>query len=1025
MIYKIFLKRVMAITLALLITILPLTYVSANTAYTAYEFVVDSNNDISVNAGDEIVITVTVNGPLSNARMVSYQLEYLDEEFFVADDEYDALDSDWFDYVGLSGKGLGGIAFPGVGTQPHETEDGKSVFSVSFVGTNKYAYISENKDIYGANTAVAGKIKFTAKKYIEDVSTSFILTNAENEYGDTNGKLGETCNGIIVQLSETLKVTKAINAINAIGSPITYSSKTKIEDARAAYDAVLEKLKDDVENYTTLTAAEASLKLIQSEIDAVADKIEAIGEVTLDDEVDISAARSAYTALAKKDSDAAESLKNYGTDNVNYLKLLEAAETKLIELKQEAEDKAAAQIVINKINALDKTITLEDEASIKEARAEFGALTDAQQKLVTNIAVLVTAESQLSTLKSYKEIAEQLVLDIAKIPHGNNINRDNVDDVQKQIYSATETYNKIGGGLQTLVTNWYLVGEAQTRVTELKTNIATADAFVDKVETICSKVDLGSGESITAALAEYDGFNDEIKGFVAEAKADLDKAKTRYDNMVWAKDLIDALPAVADVTPACGEDLEAAEGEYNALSDDDKATVDTATSSKLAAVRKALDESVVDVKAAIDVINKIIGAEITLESSKDITDALTAYSSLTEAEKKYLEDYNGYNYGKELNSAYEEYLGLVEGKEAEDKFKAGLVISQINSLGNITLDSGADIAAAEEAYKALSDDQKAIVNEDNYSKLVEARKTYDELVEDNKAVQVVINAINNIGTVTYSNECNEEILAAESAYIALVEADKISGKNLASQITNYLVMTTAREDYGILENIVILIGGIGEAENTDEHLAKLNAAQAAYDALDDEDKPKTYLKAQLTEQKAALDAAWEAYNLLLVKYVQLDMLMSDGTTTKNLVVVTNMPEGQMVALDEYTVSVMKFGETIYNMIVTESKLSEEALSGLSLVDAAVEPYMLGDVDDSRTVTATDALIANKYAARVSEALKIFADDAMAFVRADVNRSGTVSGLDALMIAQKAVNNELFEDDPFADAQFEACIKKAE
>ena len=129
---------------------------------------------------------------------------------------------------------------------------------------------------------------------------------------------------------------------------------------------------------------------------------------------------------------------------------------------------------------------------------------------------------------------------------------------------------------------------------------------MDKVKAICSKVDLDSGAAIDEALTEYKGFNDEIKTFVAESKAKLDEAKTRYDNMVNAKTLIDALPEVDlgaeppinEVTPACKEALEAAEEAYDALSEDDQKTIDKDNFSKLDAVRKAYDKSVADVKTA-------------------------------------------------------------------------------------------------------------------------------------------------------------------------------------------------------------------------------------------------------------------------------------------------------------------------------------------------------------------------------------------------------------------------------------------
>ena len=94
--------------------------------------------------------------------------------------------------------------------------------------------------------------------------------------------------------------------INAIGT-VTLESKAAIEAARSAYDALTDAQKALVTNYETLTAAEASLKVLQdaadqaaadkAAADAVSEKINAIGTVTLESKTTIEAARSAYDAL--------------------------------------------------------------------------------------------------------------------------------------------------------------------------------------------------------------------------------------------------------------------------------------------------------------------------------------------------------------------------------------------------------------------------------------------------------------------------------------------------------------------------------------------------------------------------------------------------------------------------------------------------------------------------------------------------------------------------------------------------------
>ncbi len=90
-----------------------------------------------------------------------------------------------------------------------------------------------------------------------------------------------------------------IDQITAIGT-VTKDSKTAIEAARSAYDALTDGQKAAVKNYQVLVDAEAALANIlknEAAAQAVADQINAIGTVTKDSKTAIDAARSAYDAL--------------------------------------------------------------------------------------------------------------------------------------------------------------------------------------------------------------------------------------------------------------------------------------------------------------------------------------------------------------------------------------------------------------------------------------------------------------------------------------------------------------------------------------------------------------------------------------------------------------------------------------------------------------------------------------------------------------------------------------------------------
>ena len=88
------------------------------------------------------------------------------------------------------------------------------------------------------------------------------------------------------------------NLIDEIGK-VTLESKQAIETARAAYDNLTPTQKTYVTKLNTLTAAEAAYKTLvdRKAADDVTEKINEIGKVTLESKTAIEAARAAYNAL--------------------------------------------------------------------------------------------------------------------------------------------------------------------------------------------------------------------------------------------------------------------------------------------------------------------------------------------------------------------------------------------------------------------------------------------------------------------------------------------------------------------------------------------------------------------------------------------------------------------------------------------------------------------------------------------------------------------------------------------------------
>ncbi len=180
------------------------------------------------------------------------------------------------------------------------------------------------------------------------------------------------------------------------------------------------------------------------------------------------------------------------------------------------------------------------------------------------------------------------------------------------------------------------------------------------------------------------------------------------------------------------------------------------------------------------------------------------YADLNWKERLYINNYN------ELKQARSDY----------DTVKVNKATELINAIGEVTMDSGEVVLAAQEYYSTLSDEQKAMVT--NSADLESAVAAYDEAVVGN--AETLITAI---GTVTADSK--DAIEAAEEAYDALSESQK-------KMVSNSDTLTQARSDYEavLVQNCIDEIDAIGEV--TLDSLDQIALASDTYEALSEENK---------------------------------------------------------------------------------------------------------------------------------------------------------------------------------------------
>lgn len=229
--------------------------------------------------------------------------------------------------------------------------------------------------------------------------------------------------------------------INALPVSVTLEDKTKVEEARSAYTALTPDQQALVTNLNVLENAEtriSQLEASKAQAQVVIELIDGLGSITLEKAPEVSATRTAYTNLS-------EEARSFVTN----LSVLAEAESKIAALTA---DKEAADAVITKIDNLPAAPVLGDAPAIEAARAAYTALTLDQQALVTNLSKLVTAETVINKLKDDKAAADAVVAKINALPATITLgDAGKISDARNAYINLTEDQKALVENLQTLV----------------------------------------------------------------------------------------------------------------------------------------------------------------------------------------------------------------------------------------------------------------------------------------------------------------------------------------------------------------------------------------------------------------------------------------------------------------------------------------------------------------------------------------------------------------------------------------------
>ena len=397
--------------------------------------------------------------------------------------------------------------------------------------------------------------------------------------------------------------------------------------------------------------------------------------------------------------------------------------------------------VENQIKKIDETIELTDECEekITTARKAYDSLTREEKRYVSNYDVLLKAEEQLAALKKEKadkEAADAVIAQIDALPTAENVTLEH----QEAVDAARDAYSKLTDDQKKLVSKETTdkLECAEEKIAQLLEEQA-ADLVLEEINALPSKEALTLDDEVVLAGAEahYNALSDAQKeylnGKAPESVAKLGELRTQLEKL--KKDAADkaaadavteklnALPSEEDVMFQDEAVLKQAREAYDALSDDQKKFVSGEAYDKLEKAEKKLEALKAEAEAVTKQIQELPAVgDLKLEDAEKVSLARSAYDALNADQKHQLTE-NGV---LDTLLTAENQLSLLE----REKDEAEKVAQQINSLPEVKDLKLADktaVEAARKAYDALSDNQKAMIED--------AKKALEEREAEIKRLQ--------------------------------------------------------------------------------------------------------------------------------------------------------------------------------------------------------------------------------------------------------------------------------------------------
>lgn len=315
---------------------------------------------------------------------------------------------------------------------------------------------------------------------------------------------------------------------------VTLEHQEAVDVARDAYSKLTDDQKKLVSKETTDKLERAEKKIAQlleeQAADLVLEEMNALpskDNLTLDDEVALAGAEAHYNAL----SDAQKEYLN-GKAPESVAKLGELR-TQLEKLKKDAADKAAADAVTEKLNALpsEEDVMFQDEAVLKQAREAYDALSEDQKKFVSGEAYdkLEKAEQKLEALKAE---AEAVTKQIQELPAVGDLKLEDAEKVSlaRSAYDALNADQKRqlteSGVVDTLLT-------AENQISLLEREKEEAEKVAQQINSLpeVKELKLADKTAVEQARKAYDALSESQKAMIKDAKTALEEREAEIKRL--------------------------------------------------------------------------------------------------------------------------------------------------------------------------------------------------------------------------------------------------------------------------------------------------------------------------------------------------------------------------------------------------------------------------------------------------------------------------------------------------------------